>query len=63
MNGVIFVGTAVYLTLAVAFVLSLADVGFERTLGYHTARRWGKFLLLLVGLGIVVQVLTWIQGA
>lgn len=62
MAGVPFVLSAVYLTLVVSFVISLLESGFCTTTVKQTFRRWGKFLLLLVVLAIVIQVLTVWQG-
>lgn len=56
--GFVFVGTALYLTLVVAVVYTLNERGFSRGFAFQTGRRWGKFLLLLVVLGIVTQILT-----
>lgn len=61
MPGLPFVISLIYLTLLVSFVVSLIDVGFGSALVRKTLHRWGKFLLLLVVLGIVVQVLTFIH--
>ena len=57
-EGMLYVGSALWLTLLVAFVVSLLEDGFCASLAKNTARRWGKFLLGLVILAIVVQVLT-----
>jgi len=54
-----FILSAFYLTLVVAFTLTLVERGFSRDILAQSLTRWGKFLLLLVGLGAVVQVLTW----
>jgi hypothetical protein len=62
MAGPVFLTSAIYLTLAMSFVVSLLETGFGPGLWKHTFRRWGKFLLLLVILGIVIEVLTIIQG-
>jgi energy-coupling factor transporter transmembrane protein EcfT len=61
MTGIPFVVSALYLTLTVAFVVTLLERGYSQRLVWKTLRRWGKFLLLLVILGIVIQILTWIQ--
>ena len=60
--GWIFIVTGIYLTFLVALVISLLDQGLTRELGVHTGRRWGKFLLGLVVLGIIVQILTVFSG-
>jgi hypothetical protein len=57
-TGIVFVGTCVYLSLLVSFVHTLNERGYARGIMFHTARRWGKFLLLLVVLGAIVQILT-----
>lgn len=62
MAGVPFVMSAVYLTLVVSFVISLLESGFCAITLKQTFRRWGKFLLLLVVLAILIQVLTVWQG-
>jgi len=62
MTGWPFVLSAFYLTLLVAFTLTLVEHGYGRAILSHTLRRWGKFLLLLVVLGVVVQVLTTIAS-
>ncbi|MDK2972820.1 MAG: hypothetical protein PWP23_2575 [Candidatus Sumerlaeota bacterium] len=56
--GIVFLGSAFYLTLAVALVISLLDVGLTNALTVQTLRRWGKFLLGLAILAMVVQILT-----
>ncbi len=58
--GFVFVSTALYLTFLVALVVSLLDQSAWDTLLGRTLRRWGKFLLGLAGLAMVVQILTWI---
>ena len=58
--GLVFVGVAVYLTGVVAVVYTLNERGFSKGFAYHSGRRWAKFCLLLVGLGLVTQILTWI---
>jgi hypothetical protein len=57
--GWVFLGCGLYLTFLVALVISLLDQGFSKSVWAHTGRRWGKFLLGLVILGIGVQILTW----
>lgn len=57
MMGIPFLLSCLYLTLAVAFVVSLLEKGFGGRLMFHTFRRWGKFLLFLAILAILVQVL------
>ncbi|MBX3729369.1 MAG: hypothetical protein KF858_09310 [Candidatus Sumerlaeia bacterium] len=56
--GIVFLGSAIYLTFLVALVISLLDSGFQNALFVQTLRRWGKFLLGLAILAVVVQVLT-----
>lgn len=58
MAGIPFVLSAVYLTLVVSFVVSLLESGVCAATMKQTFRRWGKFLLLLVVLAIVIQLLT-----
>jgi hypothetical protein len=58
MTGVVFVLSSLYLTLVVSVVYTLNERGFSQGMVYHTGRRWGKFLLLLVGLGVATQLLT-----
>ncbi len=62
MAGWVFLTSMVYLTLLVAFVVSLLEFGFEAPLARKTLTRWGKFLLLLGGLGVVIVGLTVAQG-
>lgn len=57
-SGLIYIGTAIYLTFLVALVISLLEQGIGKGFWHHTGRRWGKFLLGLVILGITVQILT-----
>ena len=60
--GIPFLFTALYMTLVVAFVVTLLEVGYGgKGLWWHTFRRWGKFLLLLIALGILVQILTMLK--
>lgn len=62
MSGIPFVISMIYLTFLTAFVVTLLERGYDgRTLG-KTLHRWGKFLLLLGILAIVIQVLTVIHG-
>jgi len=58
MPGWIFLAAALYMTFLVALVVSLLNEGLERSIIRQTLRRWGKFLLGLVILGIIVQILT-----
>lgn len=58
MAGLPFFLASLYLTLMFAFVYSLLLSNFDRSLLRQTLRRWGKLLLLLVILGVVVQGLT-----
>jgi hypothetical protein len=60
MTGPLFVVSALYLSLVVAAMYTLLERDFGPLFWRHTGRRWGKFLLLLVGLAIVVQVLDWV---
>lgn len=62
MSGWPFLLSLFYLTLAVAFVVTLLREGLGPLTAKGTARRWGKFLLLLVLLGAGIQVLTLLQG-
>lgn len=56
--GIVFLASGLYLTLLVALVISLLEQGIAKGFLAHTARRWGKFLLGLVVLGVVVEILT-----
>jgi len=58
MNAVPFLSSALYLTLLVSFTISLLASNFDHTLVRQTLRRWGKFLLLLVLLGVVVHLIS-----
>lgn len=60
MPGLVFVGSALYLTLVVALVITLLDP--RSTGGFIPVclTRWGKMLGGLAALGVVVQVLTWL---
>ena len=58
MPGFVFVACALYLTLLVAFTITLLDHPVPRRIGSETLRRWGKLLGGLVVLGIVVQLIT-----
>ena len=60
--GIPFVSTAIGASLVVSFVMTLLELNFGPGLAKHTFRRWGKFLLLLGILGIVIQFLTLLQG-
>ena len=62
MRGLAFVVSALYLLLLVAFVMALLEDNIPGPLWKRTLLKWGNFLLLLVVLGIVVQILTWIGG-
>ncbi len=57
-QGILYVSALGYLTLLVAFVVSLLEEGLGSTLVRQTMRRWGKFLLGLALLGAIVQVLS-----
>ena len=57
-QGVLYVSALGYLTLLVAFVVSLLEEGFGSALVRQTMRRWGKFLLGLVIMGAIVEVLS-----
>jgi hypothetical protein len=59
MPGFYFALSALYLTLVVALVISLLDTGIRSGFLVRTLKRWGKFLLGLVVLGVIVQILTW----
>jgi len=60
MSGLMFVFVCLYLTFFVSLVVSLLDPLLGKRLVSGVFRRWCKFLLGLVALGIVVQILTWI---
>jgi uncharacterized membrane protein len=60
MAGVLFVLSALYLTLVVSVVISLLDHPVPQTLVRDTIRRWAKFTGGLLALGFVVQVMTWL---
>ncbi len=60
--GLMFLVSMIYLTLLLSFVISLIDFGYAPSLIGKTFRRWGKFLLLLGALGVIVVVLTVVQG-
>lgn len=57
-EGMLYIGSGLWLTLLVAFVVSVLEDGFCGALVKNTARRWGKFLLGLVILAAIVQVLS-----
>lgn len=57
-QGVLYIGSAIYLTLLVAFVVSLLEEGFGPELVAHTLRRWRKFAVGLAVLAGIVQILT-----
>lgn len=57
-QGILYVSALGYLTLLVAFVVSLLEEGLVSALVRQTMRRWGKFLLGLALLGAIVQVLS-----
>jgi hypothetical protein len=61
MHGIPFIVSSVYLTLLVSFTMTLLETGLDEILLRKTLKRWGKFLLLLGVLGIVIQVLTWLK--
>ncbi len=50
-----FLISAIYLTLIVAYSMTILETGYDGLVVKRTMHRWGKFLLLLVGLGIVIQ--------
>lgn len=58
MPGVVFVGSAIYLTLVVALVITLLDTRASGTFIPVTLKRWGKMVLGLAVLGTIVQILT-----
>jgi hypothetical protein len=62
MPGFYFLLSALYLTLTVALVISLLDTGIKAGFLVRTLKRWAKFLLGLVILGLVVQIFTWLAG-
>ncbi|CAN5248525.1 hypothetical protein BH09SUM1_BH09SUM1_10690 [soil metagenome] len=62
MRGLPFVLTALYLLLLVSYVMTLLEDNATRPMLHRVLHQWGKFLLLLVILGAMVQVLTWISG-
>ena len=59
MPGWIFLGSALYLTLVVALVITLLDTRSAGRFIHITVTRWVKMLGGLVVLGLVVQILTW----
>lgn len=56
--GLPFLMSAIYGTFIVAFVMTVLELDFSTGTLWHTMRRWGKFLLLLVILAIVIQILS-----
>ena len=58
MSALPFLASAMYLSLMVSLVVSLLEYDTGRAIAWHTGRRWGKFLLLLVILGVFVHLLT-----
>lgn len=58
MPGIVFVGSALYLTLVVALVITLLDTRSSGGFIPVTLIRWGKLVGGLAVLGMVVQVLT-----
>jgi hypothetical protein len=61
MAGFTFVSALIYLTLLVSFVISYLEVDLGRELVGKTLHRWGKFSLLLVVLGAIIQVMSFFQ--
>ncbi|MDX2177364.1 MAG: hypothetical protein SF028_12940 [Candidatus Sumerlaeia bacterium] len=57
MTGFLFVAAALYLTLAISFVLALPQAGDRRQLARATMVLWGKFLAGLGGVAAVVGLL------
>ncbi len=60
MPGIVFLFSGIYLTFIVSLVISLLEWSTEKGLARNTLRRWCKFLLGLVILGILVQIFTWL---
>lgn len=58
--GWIFLGTMLYLSLAVALAISLIEQETVPEILRHTVRRWAKFLAGLLVVGLLTQVLTWV---
>jgi len=58
MPGIPFLAAGLYLTLLVALVVSLLEEGDCKRFWAQTLRRWGKFLLGLAILAIIVEILT-----
>ncbi|OPZ01248.1 MAG: hypothetical protein BWZ10_03486 [candidate division BRC1 bacterium ADurb.BinA364] len=58
--GLLHVGSAIYLSAIVAFVISVNDNEAPRRIARETARRTGKLLGGLLAIGLVVQLLTWL---
>lgn len=56
--GALFVVSAVYLTFIVSFVVTVLERGVAAGAMGKVLHRWGKFLLLLTGLGVFVMILT-----
>lgn len=56
--GMTFILTGLYLTFLVSLVMALLEPEWKQRLPLRIGRKWGKFLLGLVILGVVVQVLT-----
>ena len=57
--GWVFILTGLYLTLAVAGVISLLEHDTAADVARNTARRWAKFLGGMAAVMAVVQALTW----
>jgi len=58
--GPVFLAVGLYLTLLVALVVSLLEERGGKRIWAQTLRRWGKFLLGLAILAIIVQILTFL---
>ncbi len=56
--GLVFAASLLYLSLAVAVSYTMSKEGIADQFWPKTMRRWGKFLLGMAGLGVVVAVLT-----
>jgi hypothetical protein len=56
--GWVFLASLGYLSLAVSVSYTLSKEGFTQNFWTKTLGRWGKFLLGLGFLGIIVEILT-----
>ena len=53
-----FLLSSIYLSFIVSLCMTVLESGFDGRLAAKALWRWGKFLLLLVGLGIVIQIIS-----